>query len=317
MPAAPTTRRQRQDRTGNRQTHRALVAGSGASGMGLDVDRRHLHGFGKRPAGTTAMHVLVGSSVLIIQPAAFRLALCTSCRNMDFVPLPGMQRSRPCFSPTELAVLQRSMRMVVRRSRSGTAAARGLWYEHASPVPRLGAANGVARRRRCRAVDRRYRQSVSPAKGWWISLRDRTPRGRRASWGSWHLNYSGALLERSYHRHRKLRISGRANQRLPERPDIAAYLLAVALREAHTRELAGYAAVDSPRRAVQAVQDIGGAQVVEVVVSRGEALRRSQQHIELIKALVPRAAQDDGAEASQRCRKMVDAYYNERDVPTA
>ena len=148
------------------------------------------------------------------------------------------------------------------------------------------------------------------AKSWWIAS-EIERREADGELGLVHLSYTGiyaSLITGTESAYRDQRISDTGAARF------AAYMLAVAVREAHTRELAGFVAVDSPRRAVQAAQDIGGAQVVEVVVSRGEALRRSQQHVELIKALVPRAAQDDGAEAAQRCRKMVDAYYNERDV---
>ena len=94
----------------------------------------------------------------------------------------------------------------------------------------------------------------------------------------------------------------------------AGWLLAAAIREAGQRELNGYALTDSPRRALALAAAAGGAPMVEVVVTQETALRRSQRHVELIKALVPRAAQDDGAEAESRCRKMVKTYFDERDV---
>ena len=90
----------------------------------------------------------------------------------------------------------------------------------------------------------------------------------------------------------------------------AGYMLAVTLTAAVERELSGYLAVDSPRRALAALAQTGGSQVVEVTVSQETALRRSQQHVELVKALAPRAADD----AAERCRKVVQTYYNERDV---
>ena len=71
---------------------------------------------------------------------------------------------------------------------------------------------------------------------------------------------------------------------------------------------------DSPRRALALAAQIGGAPLVEVVVTQEAALRRSQRHVELVKALAPRAAQDDGAEAAQRCKQMVDQYFREADV---
>ena len=49
-------------------------------------------------------------------------------------------------------------------------------------------------------------------------------------------------------------------------------------------------------------------------MSEQEATRRARKHVELIRDLVPRAGQDDGAEAESRCRKMVKAYYAEADV---
>ncbi len=91
----------------------------------------------------------------------------------------------------------------------------------------------------------------------------------------------------------------------------AGWLLAAAIREAGQRELNGYVLTDSPRRAQTLAAAAGGAPLVEVVVTHQEALRRSQQHVDLVKALVPRAAQDDGAEA--RCRQMVDQYFREAD----
>ena len=94
----------------------------------------------------------------------------------------------------------------------------------------------------------------------------------------------------------------------------AAYLMTVALREAVARELSGYMAVDSPRRALAALEQTGGASVVEVGVSETEALRRSAQHVELVSTLAPRAAADDAKAAAAKCRQMVAAYFNERDV---
>ncbi len=94
----------------------------------------------------------------------------------------------------------------------------------------------------------------------------------------------------------------------------AAFLLAVAVREARTRELAGYVAVDSPRRAVTLAQEIGDVPMVEVVVSQETAHRRARQHVELVRDLTDRAGAEDGAEAESRCRKMVDQYYREADV---
>lgn len=94
----------------------------------------------------------------------------------------------------------------------------------------------------------------------------------------------------------------------------AGWLLAAAIREAGQRELDGYVLTDSPRRALALAAAAGGAPMVEVVVSQETALRRSQRHVELVKALVPRAAADNGEEAQARCKKMVNAYYSEADL---
>ena len=92
----------------------------------------------------------------------------------------------------------------------------------------------------------------------------------------------------------------------------AGWALAVMVREANARELDGYVLTDSPRRALALAEAAGGAPVVEVVVSQKTALKRSREHVELVKALAPRAAADDGA--AERCRKMVEQYYREADV---
>jgi len=147
-------------------------------------------------------------------------------------------------------------------------------------------------------------------KGWWVAQEIKR-READGELGLVSLNYSAlysALIPGIDSVYRDSRVSDSGAARY------AAYLLAIAVREAHTRELSGFVAVDSPRRAVQAVQEIGGAPVVEVTVSRTEALRRADRHIELIRDLAPRAAADDGAEAAQRCRQMVASYYAERDV---
>ena len=90
----------------------------------------------------------------------------------------------------------------------------------------------------------------------------------------------------------------------------AGYVLATAVREAAARELSGYVLTDSPRRAVALAQTVGGASMVEVVVSQETALRRSAQHVELVRELAPRA----GDETAERCKQVVEQYYREQDV---
>ena len=97
-------------------------------------------------------------------------------------------------------------------------------------------------------------------------------------------------------------------------PRLVAYLLATATAEAGRRELNGYVALDSPRRALQVLEQIGGNRLVEVTVSEQTAHRRAEQHIEIVRDLAPRAGADDAKAAAARCRKMVAAYFRERDV---
>ena len=92
----------------------------------------------------------------------------------------------------------------------------------------------------------------------------------------------------------------------------AGWMLAAAVREANERELTGFVLTDSPRRAVALAAAAGDAPLVEVVVSQETAVKRSREHVELVKALAPRAAADNGA--AERCRKMVEQYYREADV---
>ena len=96
-------------------------------------------------------------------------------------------------------------------------------------------------------------------------------------------------------------------------PRLAGYLLAAAIGEASTREIEGYAATDSPRRAISLLERTGGRSLVEVTVSQATAHRRAGEHLALLRELAPRSAADD-ADADARCRRVVDTYYNEREV---
>ena len=94
-------------------------------------------------------------------------------------------------------------------------------------------------------------------------------------------------------------------------PRFAGWLLAAAVSEAATRELAGYVAVDSPRRAVDLLGRIGGTGLVEVQVPEATAVARADAHVAVVSELSPRAGQDD---AKARCLQMVRQYFAERDV---
>ena len=185
----------------------------------------------------------------------------------------------------------------------------GLWHQHDRSWRAGGVAGGAQRGRR-RADHRRYRRAVLQAKGWWIASQEIE---RREADGE--LGLVASELQRRYtraldHPGPKARISGPADLRLPERPGIAAYLLAVALREAHTREL-----VRIRGRRLAQTRGTGRAGYRRRSGSRGGGKSRGRGAQAVGPAtyridqgdLVPRAAaQDDGAEASQRCRKMVD-----------
>ena len=97
-------------------------------------------------------------------------------------------------------------------------------------------------------------------------------------------------------------------------PRLVGYLMATAIAEAGRRELSGYVALDSPRRALQVLEQIGGNRLIEVTVSETTAHRRAEDHIALVRDLARRAGAHDAKAAAARCRKMVAAYFRERDV---
>ena len=93
------------------------------------------------------------------------------------------------------------------------------------------------------------------AKGWWITSEIERREGE-GELGLVSLNYTALYASLipgtdSVFRDRRISDSGAAR--------FVAYMLAVAVREANTRELGGYAAFDSPRQAVQAVQAAPGS----------------------------------------------------------
>ena len=100
-------------------------------------------------------------------------------------------------------------------------------------------------------------------------------------------------------------------------PRLAGWLLAGAIREAAKRELSGYVAVDSPRRALQHLEITGGNVVIEATVTEAQAIRRAREHVSLISELAPRAKQKENAKAIQRCRSMVQTYFRERETELA
>ena len=85
-------------------------------------------------------------------------------------------------------------------------------------------------------------------------------------------------------------------------PRFTGWLLATAIAQAATRELSGYVAVDSPRRAVDLLGRIGGDSLIEVQVPEATAVARADAHVAVVSELSPRAGQDD---AKARCLQMV------------
>ena len=96
-------------------------------------------------------------------------------------------------------------------------------------------------------------------------------------------------------------------------PRLAGWLFAAALREAAERELSGYVQVDSPRRATQILQQIGGERsIIEVSVSKAQAFARSEEHLDGLAELAPRVSASDRAAADAQCRKGIEAFFAER-----
>ena len=94
-------------------------------------------------------------------------------------------------------------------------------------------------------------------------------------------------------------------------PRLAAYLFAAAVGEAGTRDLAGYVATDSPRRAVDLLERIGANELIEVRVTEETAIRHAERHVAQLRQIAPRAG---AADAIQRCRRIVQQYFRERPM---
>ena len=98
-------------------------------------------------------------------------------------------------------------------------------------------------------------------------------------------------------------------------PRLTAWLYAAAIREAADRELSGYIQTDSPRRATRILQEIGGDRsIIEVTVSKAAAISRSQEHLDGLSELAPRAAASDRLAADEKCRKGIETFFSERPV---
>ena len=96
-------------------------------------------------------------------------------------------------------------------------------------------------------------------------------------------------------------------------PRLASYLFSAAVGEAATRDLAGYVAVDSPRRALDLMERIGARELYEVRVTEEQAVRHAERHVDQLRQIAPRAG---AADAIKRCRRIVQSYFRERPVLT-
>ena len=148
------------------------------------------------------------------------------------------------------------------------------------------------------------------AKNWWIEkqIERREAAGAR---GLLALSYTGVYSaiapgDESVLRDQEVSDSGT--------PRLAGWLLAGAIREAAQRELSGYVAVDSPRRALQYLEITGGDSIIEVQVTEAQAIRRAREHVSLISELAPRAKAKESAEAISRCQSMIRTYFAERET---
>ena len=98
-------------------------------------------------------------------------------------------------------------------------------------------------------------------------------------------------------------------------PRLAAWMYAAAIRQAAERELSGYIQTDSPRRATQILQEIGGERsIIEVNVSKAQAFARSEEHLDGLAELAPRVSASDRDAADAKCRKGIETFFNERRV---
>ena len=146
-------------------------------------------------------------------------------------------------------------------------------------------------------------------KGWWIAdqIESREADGER---GLLAINFTAIYTalapgDESAYRDEEVTDTGV--------PRLAAYLFAAAVGEAGTRDLAGYVATDSPRRAVDLLERIGGNELIEVRITEPAAIRRAERHVEQLRQIATRAGATT-ADAIQRCRRIVRQYYRERDV---
>ena len=147
-------------------------------------------------------------------------------------------------------------------------------------------------------------------KNWWIE-REIARREAAGARGLLMLSYTGiysALAPGDESTYRDPEVSDSGTPRL------AGYLMAGAVREAAQRELSGYVATDSPRRALQYLELTGGDSVIEVTVTEGQAFKRAREHVSLISELAPRAKQKDNAEASANCQRQIQTYFRERET---
>ena len=168
-------------------------------------------------------------------------------------------------------------------------------------------------RRRSNESDRRGRRAVFAGKRLWIDrqIESAESAGTVGTLSlDYHVDLRGASCRGidSVFRDQRITDSGAAR--------FAGWLLSAAVREANDpRATRICGRTTRPRRAVQAARELGGAPVVEVVVSQETALRRSREHVALDAGSWHHGPERKTARRPWRSvARWSKAYYHERGV---
>ena len=90
-------------------------------------------------------------------------------------------------------------------------------------------------------------------------------------------------------------------------PRLTGYVYEVLVAQVAARELSGYVTTNSPRRAVQLAERLGGT-ILEVRASIEQIVDRAEAHMTMLRSNVPRA---DRARAVGGCREAAVTYLRE------
>ena len=93
-------------------------------------------------------------------------------------------------------------------------------------------------------------------------------------------------------------------------PRFAAYLFAIALTQLLDRELSGYVALPSPRRALE-IADRADAPILDIAASVDQITTRIKSHMHALEKTVPRATR---ARTGGRCRRAALAYLRDEHL---